>query len=417
MKIAIVGAGIVGVATAYELARDGHEVTVLEQRSAAAEEASFANGGLLAPALLQPWAAPGVGGPPRRPLLGRQALLRIASGVSGADLAWLWRWRRAARQAAKGTLPPTLATLEHLARYSQARLHATLAALDMDPECRTGGLVLLRTEPERAALAPVLQLLRDAGVPLHEVDAEAARRIEPGLSPHTPLAAALHLPGGEVGNCRLFALMLRQAAQQLGAQFLFNTTVRRLHTAPAGVQVAGEAAPRSFDAVVLCAGASAAALLRPLGLRLPLATLHGYTVSAPLREDLYAPQGAVVDAHHQASIARLGQRVRVSGGAELGGAPSLQHAPTLERLYQVLTDWFPGGAQLSSGVQVWRGARPMLPDGPPVLGASGLQGLWLNLGHGASGWTLASGCARMLADLMAQRTPEIAHEGLGAGRF
>lgn len=421
MRIAIVGAGIVGVTTAYELARDGHEVTVLEQRSAAAEEASFANGGLLAPGLLRPWAAPGALGPTRAPLLGRRALVRIAGGASRADLGWLWRWRRGARQTvqqtAKGTLPPALAALESLARYSQSRLRETLEHLQMDPETRSGGLVLLRTEPERAALTPLLQLLRDAGVVLHEVDADAARRIELGLSPHTPLAGALHLPAAEVGNCRLFALMLRQAAQDLGVRFRFGATVQRLHTAPTGVQLAGESAARACDAVVLCAGAASAALLRPLGVRLPLASLHGYTVSAPLREDLYAPHGGVVDAHHQVSIARLGQRIRVGGGAELGGSTAPHHAPTLERLYQVLTDWFPGGAQLSSGVQVWRGTRPMLPDGPPVLGMSGLQGLWLNLGHGDSGWALASGCARVLADLMAQRAPDIAHDALGASRF
>jgi D-amino-acid dehydrogenase len=235
----------------------------------------------------------------------------------------------------------------------------------------------------------------------------------------------VHLPGAEAGNCRLFALMLRQAAQELGAHFQFGATVQRLHTATAGthtglhtgVQLAGESAAQPFDAVVLCAGAASAALLRPLGLRLPLAALHGYTVSAPLREALHAPQASVVDARHRISIARLGQRIRVGGGAELGGSATAHHQPTLERLYQVLTGWFPGGAQLLGGVQVWRGTRAMLPDGPPVLGASGLPGLWLNLGHGDNGWALASGCARVLADLVARRTPEVAHEALGPDRF
>ena len=416
MKIAIVGAGIVGVTTAYELARDGHAVTVFERRASAAEESSFANAGLLAPGLLRPWAAPGALGPARAPLLGRQALVRIASGATRADLAWLWRWRRNALQTSKGVLPPALAALEQLARYSHRRLHQTLETLQLDPETRRGGLVLLRSEAEHAALAPVLQLLRDAGVALHELDAEAARAIEPGLCPQTPLACALHLPGGELGNCRLFALMLRQAAQALGVEFMFGTTVRQLHTAPAGVELAGDTRPQRFDAIVLCAGGASAELLRPLGLRLPLAQLHGYTVSTPLRDELHAPLASVVDASQRISITRLGQRIRVAGGAELGHCAT-HHQPTLERMYQVLTGWFPGGAQLSAGAQVWRGSRAMLPDGLPVLGLSGQPGLWLNIGHGDSGWALASGCARVLSDLMAQRTPEVDHGALTMGRW
>ncbi|MFT3814559.1 MAG: FAD-dependent oxidoreductase [Acidovorax sp.] len=421
MRIVIVGAGIVGITTAYELARDGHEVVVLEQRSAVAEEASFANAGLLAPGLLRPWAAPGVFGPARWPLLGPKALVRIASGASRADLQWLWRWRQTAqhnaRSLAQGALPPALAALEELARYSQARLRQTLEALQLDPEIQRGGLVLLRTEQEHAALAPLAQLLRDAGLPLDWLDADAARRLEPGLSPHTPLAGALHLPEAEAGNCRLLALMLRQAAQELGVRFIFNAQVARLHHAPTGVQLAGETAARHCDAVVLCAGMASAALLRPLGLRLPLTALHGYTLSASLREELHAPQGSVMDAARQISIARLGLRIRVGGGAELGGGSEERHEPTLARLYATLTDWFPGGAQLADNVQVWRGIRAMPPDGLPVLGASGLTGLWLNLGHGDSGWALASGGARLLADLIAQREPETAHEAFALQRF
>ncbi|MBW8463670.1 FAD-dependent oxidoreductase, partial [Acidovorax sp.] len=131
----------------------------------------------------------------------------------------------------------------------------------------------------------------------------------------------------------------------------------------------------------------------------------------------HAPQASVVDAAQQISITRLGQRVRIAGGAELAGADAEHHAATLQRLYRTLNDWFPGGAQLSSGVQVWRGARPLLPDGAPVVGASGVPGLWLNTGHGAGGWALACGSARALADLMAQRAPEVPLDGLGMRPF
>lgn len=412
MKIAIVGAGIVGVSTAYELARDGHEVTVFEQRNAAAEEASFANAGLLSPHLFTPWATPCLGLPVK--LLGRSATLRLAKGLTSSDLAWLWRWRRAARRGAQSA---QLSALEGLARYSRQRLQHIAAQHALDFESNQGRLILLRTPQEQARWQAALPLLRDAGIALREIDADAARQIEPGLCPDTPLAGALHLPDALAGNCRLFAQLLRQCTQTTGVQFVWGSRVVRLSAQPTGVQVQGESDTQAFDAVVLCAGVASAALLRPLGLRLPLAAVHGYSVSAPLREAVHAPVASVLDSQLQISITRLGQRVRIAGGAELGGPGAAHQAPTLQQLYRTMNEWFPGGALLSSGLQVWRGARPSLPDGAPVVGASGLPGLWLNTGHGAGGWALASGCARAVADLIGQRSPDVSLDGLGVQRF
>lgn len=415
MRIAIVGAGIVGAATAYELAADGHEVTVFEQRGAAAEEASFASAGLLAPALLTPWAQPAMGAGTLRQLWDSEATLRLVRGAGPSGLAWLWRWAQAGHSPAAGGL---LSALQQLGQYSLARTRSLAEQLEVDIETSRGALVLLRRPECLQRLQPALQLLREAGSTITDIDADTARLIEPGLSADTPLAGALHAPDGEAGNCRLFALVLRQAAQNLGAQFMFGSAVRALTHAPTGLQITGESAPRRFDAVVLCAGLASAALLRPLGPRLPLRALYGYTISAPLREDTHAPQGAVIDPLHRLIITRQGQRVRVSGGAEIGHGGGAQHAPTLQTLYLALSGWFPGGALTSSPqVQVWRGARPMLPDGAPVLGASGVAGLWLNTGHGACGWAQACGSARALADAVAARAPAVDLQPFALTRF
>lgn len=410
MKIAIVGAGIIGVTTAYELARDGHEVTVFEQRNAAAEDASFAAAGLLAPVLPTPWSLPGMA--PAARLLGAQSNVRLAQGFGRADVSWLWHWKRLARRG-----PGPALALERLAQYSLARTLEIATEHELDFEASPGRLLLLRTEQDRVHLQPALQCLREAGVAVQEIDAAAAQKLEPGLSPETPLAGAISLPGAAAGNCRLFAQLLRQGTQAGGVQFAFGTRVDRLSTNPMGVAVQGEATPRRFDAVVLCAGMASAALLPALGLPLPMTPVYGYSVSAPLREDTHAPQASVVDVQQQISITRLGLRVRVAGGAELGSADAEHHAPSIARLYRALNDWFPGGAQLSGGVQTWRGARTMLPDGAPVIGASGIPGLWLNTGHGTGGFALASGSARAIADLVAQRSPEINLDGLGMRRF
>ena len=410
MKIAIVGAGIIGVTTAYELASDGHEVSVFEQRGAAAEEASFATAGLLAPLLLNPWAVPGFGQALR--VMGTHPTLRMAGGMSRANLSWLRRWRSAARN------PDTpAAAMERLAQYSLSRMRTIAARHELDYESSTGRLVLLRTEQERTALEPALQALRDAGLTLREIDADAARALEPGLSPEATLAGAIHLPDAGAGNCRLFAQLLRQGTQGSGVDYAFNTPIHSVSSSPTGVVVQGETALRRYDAVVLCAGMASAALLPAVGLPLPMTAVYGYSVSAPVRESTHAPCASVVDVAQQISITRLGQRVRIAGGAELAGANAEHHTATLQRLYRTLNDWFPGGAQLSSGLQIWRGARTMLPDGAPVLGASGVPGLWLNTGHGANGWALACASARAVADLIAQREPEVNLDGLGMRRF
>ncbi|WP_313076169.1 FAD-dependent oxidoreductase [Melaminivora sp.] len=415
MRIAIVGAGIVGAATAYELAGDGHEVVVLERHASAAEQASFANPGLLAPALLIPWAAPGTGGPVLRQFTGRQGTLRLTRGAGLHSLAWLWRWARAAGQP---QCAGRLLALAHLGRYSLGRTREVAGALQADIETSRGMLVLLRSSGDLELVQAALAALREAGAGVHQVDADTARLIEPGLATDVPLAGALHAVDGEAGNCRVFAQQLRQAAQERGARFVFNARIQALSTTPTGVVLAGESTVRPADAVVLCAGEASAGLLRPLGARLPMQAVHGYSISAPVREDTHAPQGAVIDPLHRIVITRQGQRVRVSGGAELGHAAGVHHAPTLRTLYLALSGWFPGGVLTSSPqVQVWRGARPTLADGAPVIGAGPVPGVWVNAGHGASGWAQACGSARALADLIGGRSPALDLQPFSLARF
>ncbi len=415
MKIAIIGAGIIGVTTAYELAVDGHEVTVFERHAAAAEEASFANAGMVAPGWATPWAAPGMPAQAMLSLLRRQAAIRIGRPFGAAELGWMWKWRRACKQ---GIYLANRARLQRLAIYSAERLRQLNADLPLEYERSEGCLMLLRTSRDQQLAQPALQVIRDAGVAFREIDAVEARRIEPALNADTALAGAIHLPRDEVGNCRQFAMGLKTGAELRGANFRFNTAVVRIsRSSPASLYIAGETQRRRFDALVLCAGAASASLLAPLGLTIPIAPVYGYSISAQIREPLNAPFGAVLDQHCQVAITRLGQRVRVAGGNEIGGAPGHKRAASLQTLYKVLHDWFPGAAQLSNGVQEWKGARPMLPDGPPVLGTSGLPGLWLNLGHGGSGWALSCGSARVLADLIGGQAPAIDLEGLGVERL
>lgn len=424
MKIAVIGAGIIGVTTAYELAADGHQVTVFERRSAVAEETSFANAGVVAPGYVTPWAAPGMPSKVLSYLFSSHAPVRVRMPLSTREIAWMWRWLRACNLSSYMT---NRARLQRLAFYSRSRLHALSNDLHLDYERSEGYMVLLRSEKEHKLVQPSLQVLREAGVAFKELNADDARKIEPALNPDTALHAAIHLPEDEVGNCRQFAMLLKAEAQRLGVQFKFNTTVAGLDkSAPTSLTITNETAPQIFDAVVLCAGLDSAQLLAGLGIKMPMAAVYGYSVSAAVREPLHSPRGALMDERYKVAITRIGQRVRVAGSAEIGGTLGEHRESAIQTLYKVLGDWFPGAAQLAShrrgnavgtGVQEWKGARPMLPDGPPVIGASGLPGLWLNLGHGSSGWALSCGCARAVTDLIAGRQPDVDLEGLGIERL
>lgn len=425
MKIAIVGSGVIGVTTAYELATDGHEVTVFERHRAAAEEASFANAGVIAPGYVAPWAAPGTPANVLKHLFSRHAPVKMKFPLSLTELRWVWHWYRASKL---DTYLANRASMQNLASYSRQRLRSISTDLDLDYERSDGLTVLLRSAKDAQLLLPSLEVLSDNGVPFSKMTPEQTRQIEPALNPDKKFFGAVHLPTDEVGNCREFTLLLKKESQQLGVKFEFNTTVSAIESnGSATLFIAGESTPRSFDAVVLCAGAASAGLLtsiKPLKLNLPLIPVYGYSVSAMVRENLNAPSSAVIDERYKVAISRLGNRVRVAGSFEIGGPPigralGSKSSQAFGTLYKVLQDWFPGAAHTSntSSVQEWRGARPMLADGPPVIGASGVPGIWLNLGHGTSGWALSCGSARALADLIVQRPPEVDLSRMTMQRF
>jgi D-amino-acid dehydrogenase len=423
MRVAVIGAGIVGVTTAFELAVDGHEVTVFERRSAAAEETSFANAGVIAPGYVTPWAAPGMPAKVAGFLLKNHAPVRVSLPLSAAEVGWMWKWLRSCDPA---TYSANRARLQRLAFYSRTRLHEITEHFTLEYDRSDGFMVMLRGEKERKIVQPGLHVLRDAGVVFKEINAEEARAIEPAINADNEFAGAIHLPNDEVGNCRQFALQLKAQAQALDVRFEFNSVVEPLDPAtPGSLRVRpdhGQAQPEqwTFNAVVVCGGVDSALLLRPLGLEIPLAAVWGYSVSAPLREPLYAPRSGIMDERYKVAISRMGNRVRVSGSAEIGGSPQKKRAASIQTLYKVLHDWFPGAAQLANtgaAVQEWKGARPMLPDGPPLIGATGIPGVWINLGHGSSGWALSCGSARVVADLMSGRQPEVDVEGLGVERL
>ena len=413
MKVAVIGAGIVGVTTAYELSALGHEVQVFERSGSAAELCSFANAGVSSPGYVTPWAKPGMASHVLMHLWQKHTPVRLHRPKL-QELSWLWRWWRACNDK---TFAINRERLLNLSQYSLTRMQTLRDTLHLDHEHSKGYLVLLRGERELKLVQPSLLVMREAGLNFKTITAQEARVIEPALNADTPMVQALHFPDDEVGNCRQFALLVKNEAEARGVTFHFNADVQPFSSAqPKWVRTSPTDKGTPFDAIVVCAGLASARLLRPLGLKIPLMAVHGYSISAAVREPLDAPKSGVMDERYKVAISRLGQRVRISGGAEISGDPNTHHAGSLQTLYKVLDDWFPGAARTQDNLQVWKGARPMLPEGPPLVGPTHIPGVWLNLGHGSSGWALSCGSAKAVADQLSGRAPDIDMQGFAWGR-
>ena len=414
MHVAVLGAGIIGVTTAYCLRRRGAEVTVLERNSGVAQEASFANGGVVAPGYTGPWAAPGAPTALLAALFRTDAALRLRLSTDRA----LWRWLR--RFVAESTLDRYRINRQRmfrLAAYSREQLHSLHARHAIDYEQQPGLLQLFRSDRELARQEPVRALLKEFGVNARLLTAAECRALECALNEQTPLAGGLHLPDDETGNCAYFARRLKEVSESDGVRYEFGCTVRAIETAggrATGVLTAQGL--RRFDAIVLAAGADSAALLPAVGVPVPLQPAVGYSATVPITRHDLAPLMSILDDRFKVAVTRMGKRLRIAGLARIGERRTAVGHATARTLLGVARDWYPGAAAYSQA-QLWAGVRPMLPDGPPVLGRTPVGGLFVNLGHGSSGWAMACGSAQVVADVVTGHAPEIDLDGLTVDRF
>ncbi|HEX7644992.1 MAG TPA: D-amino acid dehydrogenase [Burkholderiaceae bacterium] len=413
MEVAVIGGGVMGVCTAYFLAEAGHAVSVFERHGNVAEQASFGNAGIVAPAFATPWAIPGA---PRKlfaALFRGNSPFILKRRLDPAMWRWLSRW---ISESDLQRFRNNRQRMQRIAHYSRSVLQQVRDFEKFDYEQTSGYLQLFRSERDLALAQPLLDMMVEQGLPHQALDAAAARAIEPGLSEHVPLAGAWHFNDDATGNCALFTKQLKQAAQGMGVDFQFGCTIKAIETHGRRVGLHINGALIHADAVVVAAGIDSAALLTPLGLAVPLYPVKGYAATAPIKNFEHAPLSAVFDDANKVSIARMGNRVRVAGLAEFGARDNELNETSLCKLIQVGEDWFPSAANYS-GAQYWCGMRPMLPDGPPLIGGSGVPGVYLNIGHGATGWTMAAGSGKLVADLVTGREPDIDTEGLGIARF
>jgi D-amino-acid dehydrogenase len=420
MRVLVLGSGVIGVTSAWYLARQGHEVTVVDRQPGAALETSFANAGQVSPGYSTPWAAPGIPLKALKWLFQRHAPLAIRPDGTLFQLSWLARMLANCTEARYAVNKERML---RLAEYSRDCLKALRAELGIAYEGRQlGTLQVFRTDAQLAALEKDVRVLREQGVPFELLGRDALARVEPALaSASDRLVGGLRLPGDETGDCQLFTTRLAEAAGRAGVTFLYRTTIERIERRGdtiAAVRVRGPEGPRRLEAeqYVLALGSYSRELLAPLGLDLPVYPLKGYSLTVPITDAAAAPRSTVMDETYKIAITRFDDRIRVGGMAEVAGFDLRLDPRRRATLEMVVTDLFPRGGDVRAAT-FWSGLRPMTPDGTPVVGATRWANLWTNTGHGTLGWTMACGSGKLLADLISRRRPEISAEGLAIDRY
>jgi len=416
VKVIILGSGIIGVSSAYELARQGHQVTVIDRQPAAAMETSFANAGQISPGYAAPWAAPGI------PL---KALKWIFSQHSPLVINPRPEWDKFKFMAAmlKNCTTPAYAQnkgrMLRLAEYSRQVMQQTQQDLALKFDAQSlGTLQLFRSAKQLHQADKDCALLTQYGIPHQRLDRAECLAVEPGLHRSADkLLGGLRLPLDQTGDCHQFGLSLQKHCETLGVRFQFNTQILSLQQQGKCIQgVLTDKGLLTADRYLMALGSYSKALLKPLAVDLPVYPVKGYSITASVRDPQTAPLSTIMDETYKVALTRLGTRIRVAGTAELNGYDLSLPEPRRATVHHVLNDLFPGGADLSED-SFWTGLRPMTPDGTPIIGRTAVENLFLNTGHGTLGWTMSLGSARLVADLLSECVPDIEYEDLALTRY
>ncbi|HCT1897323.1 TPA: D-amino acid dehydrogenase [Acinetobacter baumannii] len=415
MRVIVLGSGVIGVASAYYLARQGAEVTVLDRQSGPAEETSFGNAGQISPGYSTPWAAPGIPFKAVKWMFQHHAPLAINLDGSMWQLQWM-------AQMLKNCNPQSYAVnkerMMRVAEYSRDCLRELRKDTGIHYENRAKGtLQLFRKEAQMEAVQRDISVLEECGVSYELLNANELGRVEPALAnAQDKLVGGLHLPNDETGDCYLFTNALAQIAKELGVNFQFNQNVDKLIVEGdqiKGVQVNGKVL--TADRYVLAFGSYSRDFMKPLDLQLPVYPVKGYSLTIPIVDPAFAPQSTVLDETYKIAITRFDQRIRVGGMAELSGFNLGLNEDRRATLQMVTQDLFPGGDMEQASF--WTGLRPMTPDSTPIIGATRFKNLFLNTGHGTLGWTMACGSGKLISDIVLNHKTDISTDGLSIQRY
>jgi D-amino-acid dehydrogenase len=414
MKVIVLGAGLLGVTSAYFLREQGHDVVVVDRQASPAAETSFANGGQISVSHAEPWANP-------------SAPLKVLQWIGKEDAPLLFRLRADARQWAWGlqflrecTPAKTRYNIEQIVRlgtYSRDTLQALRSTIGLHYDERTQGILHFYTNQKEfdAAEAPAAQM-RELGCDRRVISADEAVKLEPALAHIRPqLAGATYTAEDESGDANQFARGLVEQCKKMGVEFLMSHTITSIRSkGGVGTDIDHIEATDSEgrfqrirgDAYVLAMGSLSPLYAKPLGINLPIYPAKGYSVTMPVKDPTYAHQVSLTDDEFKLVFSRLGDRLRIAGTAEFNGYDRDLNRVRCEAIVRRTEQLFPGAGDATEA-QFWTGLRPATPSNVPIIGRSKISNLFMNTGHGTLGWTHSCGSGKSIARIISGLKPEV----------
>lgn len=417
MKVLVLGGGVAGVSTAWYLANSGHEVTVVERRSTVADETSFGNAGMLSYGYTSPWAAPGVPLKALKWMMQDMAPILVSSSSFNVRTAnWMLQMLG---QCGEDAYRINKRRMLRISEYSRTCLEELTGQVPLDFDHRTKGTIeLFRDKEKMDSIVPDLDSLRECGVEHEVIGHSECIQHEPALA-NVPekFVGGLRFPQDGTGDCHKFTRGLAEHCRNAGVRFMLDTEVHGLGTSSGKItSVHTSAGELLADAYVVSLGSYSPLLLNPLGFKLPIYPIKGYSLTLPLLDEAKAPQSTVMDEAFKVAVTRFDDRIRVGGTAEIAHFDLSLREKRRKPTEFVVNDLFPGAGDLSKA-SFWCGLRPMTPDSVPVIGKTPINNLFINTGHGTLGWTMSQGSARLIADVINNKTPDIDNEGLSIYRY
>ncbi|MCK2148543.1 D-amino acid dehydrogenase [Marinobacter alexandrii] len=417
MKVLVLGSGVIGVTTAWYLAKAGNEVTVVDRLDTPATETSFANAGMLSFDYSTPWGAPGV------PLKAIKWMMQDISPLyfdvkrfDANTISWMMKMLA---QCSSRAFDVNKERMLRVARYSAECFRELNTELDLDYDVRMKGtLEVFRSQKELDGAASDVAILERCNVPHEIVDVQNCINQEPALANvKDKIVGGLYLPGDGTGDCHKFTNGLAQECRKLGVQFMMGTEIHSIETAKGKVSsLKTSAGELKADKYVIALGSYAPYLTRKIGIHLPIYPLKGYSLTMPIVDENKAPVSTVMDQKYKVAVTRFDDRIRVGGIAEIASFNKELNLKRRGAIEFTVRDLFPGAGDVD-GAEFWTGLRPMTPDSVPILGNTQYDNLVLNSGHGTLGWTMSLGASRYVADVVNGKTPDLDHEGLSMARY
>jgi D-amino-acid dehydrogenase len=416
MKVLILGGGVIGVTSAYFLAKQGHDVTVVERQESVALETSYANAGQVSYAYSSPWATPGIPLKAIKWLLSKHPPLVINPMMSTETLKFIYRMLKNCNHSSFNI---NKGRMLRISNYAKGCLSEIERDTKIEYEQRKKGfLQILRTNKQVVDTQKDIAVLEQFGTSYKVLDVDGCLAVEPGLKhvKHT-IAGGLQFEGDVTGNCFKFTNELQKKCLELGVNFEFNIIVESLLIDNRKIcAVKTNKGDMVADSFVVAMGSYTTKLLQPVGIDIPVYPVKGYSITVPVLNDEDAPQSTVMDETHKVAITRLGNNVRAAGTAELTGYNLSLREKSRATVRHSVQSLFPYAADMSDD-QFWTGLRPMTPDGTPVIGKTPISNLFLNTGHGTLGWTMSTGSGKLIADIVSGNKTEISLDGLEMSRY